>query len=75
MVCFILEVFNMNAVLKVLGDYEIVKQIGQGALGKVFLAEHRFMKKPFALKVFPEDLCREKDLFSGLKKKLRILQC
>ncbi|ADI38367.1 Serine/threonine-protein kinase pkn1 [Waddlia chondrophila 2032/99] len=50
----------MNGTLRILGDYEIVKQIGQGALGSVFLAEHRFMKKPFALKVFPEDLCSDR---------------
>lgn len=50
----------MNDTIRVLGDYEIIKQIGQGALGAVFLAEHRFMKKPFALKVFPEDLCSDR---------------
>lgn len=50
----------MHDTLRVLGDYEIIKQIGQGALGTVFLAEHRFMKKPFAIKVFPEDLCSDR---------------
>lgn len=45
---------------RVLGDYTLIKQIGQGALGAVYLAEHRFMKKQFALKVFPEDLCSER---------------
>lgn len=50
----------MNDTIRILGDYEIIKQIGQGALGTVFLAEHRFMKKPFALKVFPEDLCSDR---------------
>ncbi len=50
----------MIETLRILGDYEIVKQIGQGALGSVYLAEHRFMKKPFALKVFPEDLCSDR---------------
>ena len=50
----------MNETLRVLGDYEIIKQIGHGALGAVYLAEHRFMKKPFALKIFPEDLCSDR---------------
>ncbi len=45
---------------RVLGDYTLIKQIGQGALGAVFLAEHRYMKKQFALKVFPEDLCSDR---------------
>jgi formylglycine-generating enzyme required for sulfatase activity len=50
----------MNERPRVLGDYDIIKQLGQGALGAVYLAEHRFMKKPFALKVFPEDLCSDR---------------
>lgn len=40
---------------KTLGDYTIIKQIGQGPLGTVFLAEHRFMKKQYVLKVLPEE--------------------
>lgn len=43
-----------------LGDYEIIKQIGQGALGTVFLAEHRFIKKQFMLKVLPEELVSDR---------------
>lgn len=45
---------------KILGDYSIIKSIGQGALGVVYLAEHRFMKKQFALKVLPEELSNER---------------
>lgn len=39
-----------------LGDYRLIKRIGQGSLGTVWLAEHKFMKKQFALKVLPEEL-------------------
>ncbi len=39
-----------------LGDYIIQKQLGQGAFGDVYLAEHRFIKRPFALKVLPEEI-------------------
>ncbi len=45
---------------RILGDYNVIKQIGRGPLGKVFLAEHRFMKKQFALKVFPEELAGDR---------------
>lgn len=45
---------------QVLGDYTIIKQIGQGALGAVYLAEHRYIKKQFALKIFPQDLCADR---------------
>lgn len=45
--------------MQILGDYKILKQIGQGALGIVLLAEHRFIKKQFALKILPIELCKE----------------
>lgn len=45
---------------RILGDYNIIKQIGQGPLGTVFLAEHRFMKKHFALKVLPQELAGDR---------------
>ncbi len=45
---------------RILGDYTLLKQIGQGSLGTVYLAEHRFMKKQYALKILPEELAQDK---------------
>jgi formylglycine-generating enzyme required for sulfatase activity len=42
--------------LEQLGDYIVQKILGQGALGEVYLAEHRFIKRSFALKVLPEEI-------------------
>jgi len=42
--------------MDILGDYYIVKQLGQGPFGTIYLAEHRFIKKPFVLKVLPEEV-------------------
>ena len=42
--------------MDVLGDYTVQKQLGQGAFGAIYLAEHRFIKKTFAIKVLPEEL-------------------
>lgn len=39
-----------------LGDYLLLKQLGRGSLGLVYLAEHRFMKKQCAIKILPEEL-------------------
>src|SRR3989344_6364755 len=39
-----------------LGDYIVQKKLGHGAFGEVFLAEHRFIKRPFVLKVLPEEI-------------------
>jgi formylglycine-generating enzyme required for sulfatase activity len=42
-----------------LGDYTIQKQLGAGAFGAVYLAEHRFIKRLFALKLLPEEICAD----------------
>lgn len=39
-----------------LGDYTITKKLGVGVFGDVYLAEHRFIKRSFALKVIPEEI-------------------
>lgn len=59
--------------LSTLGDYSLVKQIGQGALGSVFLAEHRFMKKTFALKILPEDLCKDRAFIQQFEEDVALL--
>ena len=38
-----------------LGDYTLQRQLGEGAFGSVYLAEHRFIKRLFALKALPEE--------------------
>lgn len=45
---------------RTLGDYNLIKQIGQGSLGSVYLAEHRFMKKQYVLKILPEELSSDR---------------
>lgn len=46
---------------QILGDYRLVKQIGEGTLGKVFWAEHRYIKKHYVLKILPQELCHDRD--------------
>ncbi|MCB1114322.1 MAG: SUMF1/EgtB/PvdO family nonheme iron enzyme [Chlamydiia bacterium] len=46
--------------IKELGDYAIIKQIGQGTLGTCFLAEHKFMKRQFVIKLLPEELSQDR---------------
>jgi formylglycine-generating enzyme required for sulfatase activity len=45
---------------RLLGDYTVIKQIGQGSLGSVYLAEHRFMKTQYVLKVLPDELSSDR---------------
>lgn len=57
----------------VLGDYQIIKKIGQGSLGAVYLAEHRYMKRPFALKIFPEELSSDRSFIQRFEEEVDIL--
>ncbi|MBT7461286.1 MAG: protein kinase, partial [Waddliaceae bacterium] len=58
---------------RIIGDYNIIKQIGQGALGTVCLAEHRFMKKQYALKVLPEELAADRAFIKRFEKEIKTL--
>ena len=53
--------------MECLGDYQIQRNLGEGPLGCVYLAEHRFLKKPFALKIFPEEFCLDHDFIRRLE--------
>jgi|JI10StandDraft_1071094.scaffolds.fasta_scaffold04644_6 formylglycine-generating enzyme required for sulfatase activity len=58
---------------KTLGDYSIIKQIGQGTLGNVYLAEHRFVKQQYVLKVLPEELSTDRNFIQRFEKNVAAL--
>lgn len=40
-----------------LGDYTVLKKLGDSPFGNCFLAEHRFIKRQFAIKLLPLEIC------------------
>ena len=58
---------------KTLGDYSIIKEIGQGTLGHVYLAEHRFIKQHYVLKVLPEELATDRNFIQRFEKTVKVL--
>lgn len=56
-----------------LGDYSIIKQIGQGTLGSVYLAEHRFVKQQYILKVLPEEMATDRNFIQRFEKEVATL--
>lgn len=55
------------------GDYLILRRLGQGALGTTFLAEHRFLKKMYVLKVLDPELCQNHDFIRRFETEVAIL--
>lgn len=62
----------MNDV-RVFGDYNIIKQIGLGPLGMVYLAEHRYMKNPYVLKMLPEELSNDRAFIQRFEEEIALL--
>jgi len=58
---------------RVLGDYNVIKQIGQGSLGTLFLAEHRFIKRQYALKVLPEEFVNDRGFIHRFEEEVKHL--
>lgn len=58
---------------RTLGDYRIIKPMGHGTLGTVYLAEHRFMKRHYALKVLPEELASDRGFIQRFEEDISLL--
>ena len=55
------------------GDYAILKELGQSSFGFVYLAEHRFLKKKYALKILPCELFSDLDAMGRFEKDIATL--
>jgi len=64
---------NVMATMQILGDYTIINKLGEGAFGEVLLAEHRFIKKKYAIKLLPEDLSSDSDFIERFEKDVSVL--
>jgi len=58
---------------RVLGDYMIIKQIGQGSLGIAYLAEHRYTKRQHILKVLPDELSADRSFIQRFEEDVSLL--
>jgi serine/threonine-protein kinase len=50
------------AIGETIGSYQVLKQLGSGAMGEVYLAEHRHLKRKAAVKLLARELVGRPDL-------------
>ena len=55
-----------------LGPYRLRQPIGAGAMGEVYLAEHRFLKRPCALKLIRPDRMRDPQALERFEREVRV---
>lgn len=58
---------------KRLGDYLLRRCLGSGALGSTYLAEHRFLKRPFIVKVLSDELAHDSEFVEKLEREAAML--
>lgn len=58
---------------KFLGDYQLIKAIGQGSLGTVYLGEHRFTKRQYAIKLLPTELSEDRAFIKRFEDEVALL--
>jgi serine/threonine-protein kinase len=56
-----------------LGDFRIVKKLGQGGMGEVFLAHQTSLDRPAALKVLARHLCEKEDFVKRFYREARAM--
>jgi eukaryotic-like serine/threonine-protein kinase len=55
-----------------LGQYRLLRQIGTGGMGEVYLAEHRLLKRPCALKLIRPDSAADPRALARFEREVRL---
>jgi len=56
-----------------LGEYDIIKELGRGGMGVVYLAEHQRLKKEYAIKILPKKFAQESELVQRFHTEARVM--
>jgi len=56
-----------------LGDYRIIKELGRGGMGIVYLAEHQRLLKKYALKILPQAFSEDPNLVERFHNEARVM--
>lgn len=58
---------------KKLGNYRIIRELGHGGMGVVYLAEHTDLETRYALKVLPEELSKNSEFINRFHREARVM--
>ena len=65
------QVFDALREAKQLGAYTLLKKLGEGGMGEVWLAEHRLLKRPCAMKFIRAELTSEPSTVARFEREVR----
>jgi eukaryotic-like serine/threonine-protein kinase len=57
---------------KQLGQYRLIKPLGAGGMGEVYLAEHRMLKRPCAIKLIHSDQAGDAHVLARFEREVRM---
>lgn len=63
---------HVSEARQTLGNYRLVREIGRGSMGTVYLAHQESLGRDLAIKVLPPELTRESDFLERFKREARI---
>jgi serine/threonine-protein kinase len=55
-----------------IGQYRLIKRLGAGGMGEVFLAEHRMLKRPCAIKLIHPDRAGDPQILARFEREVRM---
>jgi len=59
--------------ISTLGEYKIIKELGRGGMGVVYLAEHQRLLKKYALKILPQAFSEDSQLVERFHNEARVM--
>ena len=59
--------------LQSIGPYQLIRELGRGAMGAVFEAEHDRLKRRVAVKILPEELASSADAYARFQREMEAI--
>ncbi|NIO22369.1 MAG: serine/threonine protein kinase, partial [Candidatus Aenigmarchaeota archaeon] len=59
--------------ISTLGEYKVIKELGRGGMGVVYLAEHQRLLKKYALKILPQAFSEDPQLVERFHNEARVM--